>query len=184
MRFTTHLPDNSPVLIIMSNKVSHRLADTCFRGNDQFLAGNFRDWMSMMDMCEDDDFLDPFLQKVQKVADQDRHQKTQRCEVSVWNLDGVGWSSTINRDSVDDSDLKAFDQPEWRSWTVMRVKPESADRILAPVTCKVTVAYRLVLDGCWKVIIQSIYPGPDIGRLKGNLTNQPWAMLDWNHPGA
>ncbi len=94
----------------------------------------------------------------------------------------IGWSGTDERSKYKDDDLEVH-CPNVRS-TVMRVKLDRRD-LRAPTTDTMTVVYHIKrkLDHLL-VTILSLYPGPDIGPLDGNLTeNRGVVMFDFNHPG-
>lgn len=94
----------------------------------------------------------------------------------------VGWSGVVSLDRVCDEWLECF-EPNRRS-TAKQVKAES--KILAPLTNIVTVVYSLHFNGgAPKVVIHSLYPGQDVGKLKGDITSREGvAFFGWEHPGA
>jgi len=76
-------------------------------------------------------------------------------------------------------------QPNKRS-QALRIRPERRD-ILAPPTCILTIVYQRKPpddEGRQVVIVHSLYPGPDIGQLRGDITAREGVVFFyWEHPG-
>jgi len=99
----------------------------------------------------------------------------------------IGWSSTSNVEGgIDPTDNLTYEpfQPNART-QAHRVRTDRVD-ILAPATNIITLTFSVrfsIRDG-WIIVIWTVYPGPDIGRLEGDMTEKTGqAFLDWNHPG-
>ena len=94
----------------------------------------------------------------------------------------VGWESTSALSDYKEDDLERFTIN--RRSKGLRVKMCRTD-LLAPKTCELTIVYELKIeDDKLVAIIHSIYPGQDIGELRGNVTvREKRVFFDWNHPG-
>lgn len=95
----------------------------------------------------------------------------------------VGWESTCPIGDVDEDALESH-RLNGRHH-VLRVRQERFD-IKAPRTREITVGYELHFRPlAWNVVIYTMYPGTDVGRLRDGMTEQTGrAFFSWNHPGA
>lgn len=178
------LLDGAPVGVIMRQETVERLANKAFRGRRKRLAGNFRLWDSAFRMMRDRRFLEPLLEDVFMLVDEDDVQLgTYALEVY---LPKCGWASTVPIDQVDSQDLVAF-KPNRKS-VAMRI---NSSQYRASLVDLFTIRYELRFEradgrgpGKWAVVIHSVHPGPDIGRYSGNVSEREQiAFFDWGHPG-
>lgn len=166
--------------IIVRNETERRLAGTCFRGTPCRCAGNFFYWRSAFELFSDPDFLSTFLDEVGELYAL-REFGTSSFTVNMGN--SVGWASTGDLSKFNTDDLEVFN-PNRRS-VALKLKT-SCINIKAPMTSLVTCVFELRDElSAPVVIVHSIYPGQDIGELKGDVTaREGCVFFDWNHPGA
>jgi hypothetical protein len=97
--------------------------------------------------------------------------------------DFVGWSSTAPLDSFHPEDIEEF-QPNKRSYG-LRVKLSAG--INAPLTEFLTIIasfHYSSQDDEWRVVVQSVYPGKDVGELAGNVSKREGvAFFSFENPG-
>ena len=176
--------DGAPVGVIMRQETVERLASKAFRGRRRHLAGNFRTWSSAFRMMRDHRFLEPLLEEVFMIVDEDDVQLgTYALEVY---LPKCGWASTVPIGQVDPQDLVAF-KPNRKS-AAMRI---NSSQYRAPLVDLFTIRYEIRFEradgrgpGKWAVVIHWVQPGRDIGRLSGNVSEREQiAFFNWGHPG-
>jgi hypothetical protein len=168
------------VAIIVRKGTASRLAGTCFRGKEHRLAGNFARWNDALEMLEDADFRDPFLDDVlEVVSEDDLLEHAYELEIEV---EKCGWSSTDDISKFSPRDVEVFNPN--RHTLAYRVKSDIGVR--APLVDVLTVKYEIKLeDSGWVVVIHTVYPGENIGRLTGNVSQREQIVFyDWSHPGA
>lgn len=169
--------DKQIVVVIRYANVN-RLKGICFRGKEKNLAGNFSAWSDQHELVMDTDFLEQFVADVSAAAE----VGDTNCRVSIQCSSLIGWSSTDDIEKYADEDLEEF-SPSIRS-TGLRVKKELT-KFTAPNTNMVTVVYEIRYEPDQiTVVIHSVYPGRDIGELKGNVSlRSSCVFFDWDHPG-
>jgi hypothetical protein len=186
MFFRTKLPDGSPAVIIVGNETEARLRKTCFRGKNVAAAGNLRAWNNPTHMFQDDYILDPFvadvLKRVEAKEVESRPGDQHRATIIFRAFELMGWASTDDRSKYADDALERF-EPNRKS-SALRVLPNRTD-LHPPETREITFVYSLRFERQhgWMVIIRTIYPGPDIGPLLGDLSQDPGVVFfSWDHP--
>ena len=169
---------NNRIWIAVRPEQVKRMSNTCFRGIDHRLAGNFCRWASSEDLFAEEQMLAWFLEDIQRNLN--ALEMTHSMEIDTGTT--VGWSSTDDQNKYLAEELEDY-QPNRKS-TALRVKRETG--ILAPTTTLVTIVYFMKREPDGIVVnIGSIYPGKDIGRLKDDITKcKQCVFFDWNHPGA
>lgn len=177
------LPDGSPAAIKVLDRTKERLAGTCFRGPACHKAGNFRHWEHVEDVFADPFVRDRFLEIVLERVEEAGLWRRRAFSDTLTCPRPVGWASTERRDAFGEEELEPFALNK-RS-TGLRVKAERAD-ILAPLTADLTVVYDVIAeDRGWLVLVHSMYPGPDVGELDGDVSaREGCVFFDWGHPGA
>ncbi|MFH1077741.1 MAG: hypothetical protein V1745_00450 [Patescibacteria group bacterium] len=180
------LTDGTPTTIIVRYRTTERLAKTCFRGTDRTRAGNFFRFTRVDDIFKEGEVLAALRKHVLECIDElietpGAPDATYSSTVDVGHT--VGWESTSDLASFSEESLERFN-PNRRSHA-LRVKPTRTD-VRAPRTSLITFVYQLKREGDgWAVIIHSLYPGRDIGELKGNITQRERRVFfTWEHPGA
>lgn len=184
MRIPCLLSDGSPAVIQWGDATARRLADSCFRGRDKVLAGNFSRWVHLDDFADDTFVRTRLLDDALQSADELGALPSLQRRLSFTYPEVVGWDSTAPRAHFRPTDLEPFSPNRWSA--ALRVRPDRM-RLRAPRTNLITVTYEFrctVVDG-FIIHIWTVYPGVDIGALQGNVTRREnRVFFDWNHPGA
>lgn len=169
-----------PITIIVRPETEERLKTTCFRGTRLACAGNFSKWNSVYELFDHRGVLNEFIDHLAELY---AKQRIGTASVQIVVPDTVGWSSTDDLEKYDD-DLVEFFRPNRRS-SGLRVK-RKYQVILAPKTNKLTIVFELKLEDDKPVaIVHSIYPGEDIGELRGQVSfREGVVFFDFQHPGA
>lgn len=170
---------NANLMIIVRTDTEERLKTTCFRGTNVQLAGNFFRWDSARALFSDEQVLDEFMEEIEN-SWEEREFATQ--SITITHDELIGWDSTDDFLHYQPEDLELF-EPSRKS-RGLRVKT-SCTEIYAPQTDELTIVYQLKEEqGRPVVIIFSIYPGRDIGELRGDVSaREEIVFFDWNHPG-
>jgi hypothetical protein len=173
------LPDGTFAKIVVRKSAEERLAKTCFRGTDVKKAGNFSLWNSCEELFSDRLVLGRFLFDIDELW-KERDFSTH--STSILHDTYVGWESTDWFENYVPDDVEWF-QPN-RNSSAFRVKSDRLD-LPAPKTCNLTIVFEFKEERDRPVaVVHSIYPGDDIGELKGNVTERESRFFfDWNHPG-
>lgn len=169
-----------PIVVIARNVTRIRLAGTCFRPTAEPLAGNFAHIRSVQDL------LDAECGRVLADLAEDVERRFRASGRGTYRLQvqldkHVGWASTAPIESIAPSELEEF-RPNRRS-RAKRVISTSAQR--APKTNLVTIVYQIEKEPRQiAALIHSVYPGPDVGELKGDVSDREGvAFFGWDHPG-
>lgn len=194
MYIETKLPDGSPALILMRQTTEERLSRTCFRGREVARAGNFSAWDGANHLFGTAHVRKTLLESVQRAVNKDDFADgTFSIEVSF--AAPIGWASTTNcvrtafgswspGEAADPRLVETF-APNRRS-QALRIKLERTD-VKAPLTSIATLVCQLKfeLDRGWVIIVHSCYPGRDVGKLDGDITERERVVFfDWSHPGV
>ncbi len=170
--------------IFASASTEERLLPKCFRGNEVKKAGNFSIYSSIEGVLEDPVVWEQFLAAVSKSWNDGYFDNF---SLTVKHRQYVGWESTARKKQYDLDVLEYFRIN--RRASGLRVKGDRTD-LRAPKTKKLTIILQCVRDkspdrfGNPAAIIHSLYPGKDIGELKGNVTElEQRVFFDWEHPG-
>lgn len=183
------LIDGSPCVISVPGTQEERLSGTCFRDcpEGQGLAGNFSFWRNAHDVITDRRMMEKFLAALSSVVEKiaDNHTIASKNHRFTINVEGefVGWASTTLLEKVDQDQLEERDL-NWRATALFVRSGPDAPR--APRTNEVTFVVEVSYsqkDG-WIAIVQTIYPGKDVGELNGDVSRRKQrAFFDWDHPG-
>ncbi len=170
---------DKPVNMVVRFGAEDRIGRLHFRGKTVRRAGNFFAWHNIFELFEDIDFLDA-IYKDASDAYAEAHLGT-----SSFTYDfryDVGWSSTDHNDKYSLYDQERFSLN--RRAEAWRIRSDM-NRIKAPRTSLVTVIYELRDEGdAIAIIIHSLYPGPDIGDLIGDVSvREHCVFFSWDHPG-
>ena len=173
------------VKVRMSDETAARLAGTCFRGTEVRVAGNFCRWTRFAQVFAAlrADIEAGITECLDAMLEAEPERKSFDDGLEIEDHDTVGWSGTDERTRYDDEELEGF-QPSDQS-TGLRLR-EHVGR-LAPHTRHVTFVLSFVqVDqwGTWVVHVMSVYPGPDVGKLRGDVTLRTGRIfLGWSLPG-
>ncbi len=167
-------------VIVIRNFAWRRLASTCFRGIKKKRAGNFCLWYNPHKMFSDCPYL------ASEIVDDAREAWSKESKTSSMPVECreiIGWSSTDNLSKYQQNGcLESFSLGN--NARGLRIKKNRRD-ILAPKTSVITLIYELKREqNQFVIVIHSMYPGPDIGELVGDVSEREKVVFfDWNHPG-
>ncbi len=177
---TQYRIDGLTVAFIVRSVTENRLSTTCFRGPDKKLAGNFSVFRSASEAfkTQDVDWFPGFIDDIRQMLERGESTASYSFDKGF----NVGWSGTAKISQYQPEDMEYF-EPNRRS-RALRVKTDRRD-LCAPLTSVITLVYEVRLEGnLVGVVIHSIYPGEDIGELKGDVSaREGIVFFDWNHPG-
>lgn len=173
--------------IALPMRQHNRLLETCFRGTDVREAGNFKRWPSFALMMHDQKLTDSLCEIVDDILREKGlptrdHNYTE--VISVQLDEAVGWTSTIPCEEA--QNIPSERRPLNKQSEALFIADKS---VLAPLTNIVTFAmeFRIDLMGTLDalVLIHSLYPGPGVGPLIGNMTEATGLVwFDFHHPGG
>jgi hypothetical protein len=175
------LPTGQRVRVQFPERTIGRLWTTCFRGTHLRLAGNFSKWNSVGDMISDNDIMRYFVEEFAEAME--RREFGTNSFMGDCDED-VGWASTAPVGSIPyavrEHHLEEFNLN--RRAKALRVKPDAG--LSAPKTPIFTVVYELWNGQTPTMTVGSIYPGPDVGNLLGNVSEREGVVFfGWEHPG-
>lgn len=185
MDLTTHrFVNGTRVWASVADIAVQRLKGTCFRGTHRACAGNFSKWGNALDMFDgSEDVMDQLIEDVEQAVRAETWGANSVCMKLGYM---VGWTATCARGTISEDVLEPFTLGKNGKASGLRVKLD-ATHILAPQTDLATVIYELRSgrsSGSFQVIVWSIYPGPDVGEIQGNITERErQVFFDFNHPG-
>ncbi|MFH0928101.1 MAG: hypothetical protein V1821_01365 [bacterium] len=168
------------VVLIVGAQAEERLARTCFRPLSEPRAGNFQRFRSAREIIA----RRGIIQKLQEECLGELRElqgDESRFSFSLQDLGFVGWSSTAPREGFLAEQLEPLEL-NWRA-TALRVKKDL--ELLAPPTREITFVVNLKMTPREVILfVFSIYPGPDVGELVGDVSlREGVVFFDWNHPG-
>lgn len=177
---TTNLVLNSGKVV--SIQIPHfqkkRLSQTCFRPTSEPLAGNLLRWNSYEEFISD--------QEVQRKLSIEL-SRLERCEqrppfrVEISLETDVGWDSVLEASQVSNDELKESYIKPLNARSCARFLKK--DKVAAPLTNIVTLVLSRKRNSNL-YLVQTVYPGPDAGELKGDLTeNHGFIFLSWDNRG-
>lgn len=164
-----------PLLVIFRAETEERLKTTCFR-EKRALAGNFCLWSSFAELMAEPAIVGEFTRAIDDEIDTVGVQHV-TSRLKVIHHEVVGWSSTIDSELVQTREMEKFSpNNRTRAW---RMKDRTA---VAPKTHTVTFIVEMCPKGdYWLIIVRSLYPGPDVGPLRGYMGH--CVFFDWSNPG-
>ncbi len=177
LNLTIHTDRIGRVGIIVRKITEDRLKKTCFR-NRRPLAGNFFFWENAVEVVEHRQVMRALLKSTEEALAEGCIENS----VCVDALYPIGWSGTDTLSKYQPSDFKPF-QLSRRS-LAFRIKLDRLD-LLAPPTNFTTLVFEIKTEPRQiTVIIHSMYPGLDVGPLRGNVSERERCVFfDWDHPG-
>jgi len=174
------LNDNTQVEIILPRHQAERLTGTCFRGPQCRQAGNFFRWRFFADFIKDPMVRQCLLSKLQKLVEEANVNKNHRIELK-FDAD-IGWDSVMDINELKPCEMIGEEERQLNRRATAVFLP--VGNILAPKTNFVTLVIQQRHVGHWQFKIQTIYPGPDVGQLQGNMTERfGLVWLGWDNPG-
>jgi hypothetical protein len=176
--------------IVVRTRTKDRLRNTCFRGRSVTKAVNFSRWASVEELV--DDCANALENHFRNVIENDLLARSSEgpFPTESFELDcgvSVGWASTDKRERYQSEGALLERFAPNRASTALRVRNDAtlSGFHYAPRTTAVTFVCEVRHeDGAWVVVIHSIYPGSDIGELKGDVTEREGVVFfGWEHPG-
>ena len=169
--------NGTPIVLIVPRKHRKRMYRTCFRGSLANKSGNFRQWEEAADLLQDDWVLPSLLEHIEHAID----HRMSTLRVTIQTKIFVGWASTIDFDDVPYCETEEF-SPNKRSVARRVVR---GSKVRAPGTKELTIVVTLKRDKGENIaMVQTIYPGPDVGRLNGDVTGETgMVFFDFDHFG-
>jgi hypothetical protein len=169
------------IKVVMPAKTVKRLSTTCFRGKDKSLAGNFKLWNSFDEMLRDCSFCLKLLEHLDALCDNREFEGTYSFGIDYPQR--VGWSSTALAAGQVPSDALVKKRLGNNGASALFYKDPNA---LAPATSEITVICELRMEGAVETaLVHSLYPGPDVGELEGNMTKTTGRVwYAWDNPGT
>jgi hypothetical protein len=180
MRIQRNFQDGANITILVPLSVRLRLFKTCFRGKHRKLAGNFCLWDWVWSFFSDPLVVDEFVASLEEIRN---NQEFGKWSLTIEHNVPVGWESTDRTELYHNEDLEEF-HPNRKS-SALRVRPDRTD-LRAPLTNKFTIVFdfHFEKEKHLFVVVRSIYPGVDVGELKGNITaREQRVFFTWDHPG-
>jgi hypothetical protein len=167
------------IAVIVRDRTKQRLSTTCFRGRPTARAGNFVLWTDVYHVFNDTLIYHHLIADALLAIQEKQYENS----VCIDYGSTIGWSGTDTLDTYSSDDLEEF-RPNHSS-QALRVKACCTDK-LAPKTSLLTVVYEIKHErNQVAVIVHSLYPGEDIGELRGNITErEKRVFFDWEHPGV
>lgn len=169
-----------PIKLICPRDQLIRMGGTCFRGKGKPLANNFRLWNNMGELLADTKvrkvFSDTILEILTKYLNPNNEYSTM-----IEYDQPVGWASTISSEQVKKSEVETF-YPN-RNSEALRMRDKTAP---APYTHLITFVFRVSVGPTLiKVIVYSVYPGRDVGRLEGHISKRESVVFyPFDNPGT
>jgi len=176
------LSNGEKVQIFLSRIQAERLTGTCFRGKERQLAGNFFRWPHFAAFLKDPEVQERLDEKLIALLNEPIEGREHRIELEFDDV--VGWDSVLERSELSKEVLDRCRPRSFNQDACALFVPDGW--IPAPKTSVVTVVMRSYLhsDGHWKFVIYTIYPGEDVGRLQGDMTERHGLVwLSWRNPG-
>ena len=176
---------DAPALkLTVTQQTKNLLVQRHFRGRAVARAGNFKRWDTVRACLHTirDDVVRAAIQTLRELLLEGHDEAIDSLELTLPYP--LGWDTVADLDSVDREvfEIRSIRGHQAKAWFFRR---ESAVR--APLTRTMTIVYRLHRarrSTAWACTLLNIRPGPDLGNLKGNVTEELGiALFDWEHPG-
>jgi hypothetical protein len=178
MKYIEYDSGGISVLIVCHSYKERILSRISFQGKEKHFAGNFHKWKTLEDMLSDTLVRDGFTNKINELISSHAlgaHSVTITCPSNV------GWESTTPLDGFRAEELETF-KPSAYNYALRLIKHGRE----APETNQATIIFTLTRkNGELRATIDSVYPGTNIGILKGDITKQTGRVFyAEEHPGT
>ena len=179
MKFLRTINRLLTVATVIRGEAETRISEKRFKGVDVAVAGNFSRWATLQDLMSDQFVLEALDKEFGRTYKKDNFG-TRSFEIRFDTP--IGWSNTDDIELYGEDMLERF-EPNRRS-VGYRVRLDRTD-LEAPRTNVLTVTYEFRDEPQGPVaVIHSLYPGPDIGRVGGEISrDKAIVFFDYNHPG-
>lgn len=166
--------------LIVPLQQEQRLRGTCFRGERK--AGCFIRWRTAADVVLDPQVKAQLEEEIEDILDSKDFQPGDYSFTMELN-DWVGWDSTASLEEV--AGLQTEQRPLNKRTTALFV---ADPRFKARLTKLLTMIVKIQEDsrraGDVAVLLESMYPGQDVGPLRGDVTAREGRIfLDWEQKG-
>jgi len=177
-------PDVGVVHVLVPHAQLQRLASKAFRGRHIRKAGNLSAWETARALLGDPDITSQLFPIVLEAIREHSGQGSQTESYTIEMEYTIGWAGTIPLDEVDPDCLVPFKLNKRARG--LRVDIDHPNAPLAPRTDELTLICMIrPARQKWLVLIQSLYPGPDVGELRGDVSKREGvAFLGWDCPGG
>lgn len=174
------LASGEKVEIILPREQADRLTRTCFRGRNCRQAGNFFMWPHFSAFIQDSETQGILMSILGELVEEANVQKRHRIELEYrWD---IGWDSVMEIDNLESEDIETGEVRDLNKRATALFLPD--DLILAPRTNIVTMVLEQKHVNHWRFIIWTMYPGYDVGDLRGDMTElHGFVWLSWSNPG-
>lgn len=168
---------NDPCAVFLTDKRLLRLNETCFRGSEHLpqerpkLAGNFRACSSFYHFLHQPLLREAFDEGLRQIMRAKLSNKFYRMTLKLSHP--VGWESTLPLNELGQTELSQCQEQRLHPGATALFIPDNL--IKAPLTNLITIAGRLnyhVRKELWVFDINTLYPGVDVGVLRGNMTDK------------
>lgn len=177
---------NGCIKVVLPREQRKRLHGTCFRGKQVREAGNFSRWSGFDQMLDDPIFGEPFLEIVNDILLGRKPLKGHgfKERIGLKLSTPIGWSSTIPRELAPGGHLERRSLNH-QAEALFQLDPSCP----APLTNVISLALGFKCpdqaDLTATVLIETLYPGPNVGRLVGDVTEATGhVFFDFHHPGG
>lgn len=174
------LSDGQDVFLQIPENTYERIKGTCFRGKQCSQAGNSCRWHRIVDFKEDPVVHEllgiSFLDLVKNGAVSTSHR------IVLEFQDAVGWDSVLSYAEVPEEYRDKLVRKELNKRSHALFLPDNL--VKAPLTSFLTLVVRMYHDRHWRFVLHTIYPGNDVGELRGDMTKKHnYVWLNWSNPG-
>ena len=156
------------VEVIMPFKKGDQLSCTCFRGRHCHQAGNFSVWNNFRSFWHDPEAQALLAAELEKLVAKEEAGEEHRIELEFSTY--IGWDRMMDMEDLSLDELEAC---ELRNINSQARALHLPDHVLpAPTTNIVTMVFNMKHDGHWIFYICDMYPGPDCGEVRGDMTER------------
>lgn len=183
MYMTCPMSSGEVLSIIVRGETERRLASRCFRPHPEPKAGRFSNWRKIEHLFQNERVKRKFVDEIERCwRDEEISERSSTFSAQVQCDEHIGWSSTAPRHNFHVDELEPFAINDRARG--LRVRAACANR-RAPRTDTITFVYELKIEsGSPVAVIHSVYPGKDIGDLKGDVSQRESVVFyDWDHTG-
>jgi hypothetical protein len=182
LRFRFNRGNGRTIALIMRKPAVLRLSTTCFRGRDKRLAGNLKLYDNFSQVMDDQLVVEGVFAELDKLFEDEMFNATY--SFTVKHTEPVGWSSTIMA-----KQLPGVKTEKQKLNKRSRASFVADPAIMAPLTHSITficeLKYHTKTDLRGAVMVHSLYPGPDVGDLRGDMTRETGMLwFPWTTPGG
>lgn len=184
MKLKRTLPDGTPVSLVCLEPTRKRLYQHHFRPVRTPAASHFKTWRSVPDVITQDSSVSRDL--LEDIGNAYAESGEGVYSVTLTHSESVGWETSAPLITFQPDELETF----WLrpNASALRVR-QATGKHKAPETRHVTIVYEIMRDrersGGLFVLLHDLYPGIDLGELKGNITEREKRVFyRFDHPGV